>query len=27
VTRANEEGPMGPQAKSIRLLDRGQAPS
>ena len=23
VTRATEEGPMGPQASSVRLLDRG----
>jgi cold shock CspA family protein len=27
VTPSGDEGPMGPQAKSIRLLDRGKAPS
>jgi ribosome-associated translation inhibitor RaiA/cold shock CspA family protein len=27
VTRATEEGPMGPQASSVRLLDRGRAPA
>jgi len=26
VTRAADEGPMGPQASSIRLLDRSKAP-
>ena len=27
VTIATEEGPMGPQASSVRLLDRGKTPS
>ncbi len=27
VTRATEEGPMGPQASSIRLLDRARTPA
>ncbi|MBS0234899.1 MAG: HPF/RaiA family ribosome-associated protein [Proteobacteria bacterium] len=27
VTRAADEGPMGPQASSIRLLDRSRAPA
>jgi ribosomal subunit interface protein len=27
VTRANEEGPMGPQASSIKLLEKAKTPS
>ena len=27
VTRATDEGPMGPQASSIKLLDRAKTPS
>jgi ribosome-associated translation inhibitor RaiA/cold shock CspA family protein len=27
VTRATEEGPMGPQASSVRLLDRARTPA
>jgi ribosome-associated translation inhibitor RaiA/cold shock CspA family protein len=27
VTRSTEEGPMGPQASSVRLLDRSKTPS
>ncbi|HET6389795.1 HPF/RaiA family ribosome-associated protein [Hyphomicrobium sp.] len=27
VTRATDEGPMGPQASSVRLLDRSRAPA
>jgi ribosome-associated translation inhibitor RaiA/cold shock CspA family protein len=27
VTRATEEGPMGPQASSVRLLDRSRTPA
>jgi len=27
VTRSTEEGPMGPQASSVRLLDRSKAPA
>jgi hypothetical protein len=26
VTRAADEGPMGPQASSVRLLDRSRTP-
>jgi hypothetical protein len=26
VTRATDEGPMGPQASSVRLLDRARTP-
>jgi hypothetical protein len=27
VTRATDEGPMGPQASSVRLLDRSRTPA
>lgn len=27
VTRAGDEGPMGPQARSVRILDRSRAPA
>ncbi len=27
VTLANDEGPMGPQASSVRLLDKAMTPS
>ena len=27
VTRATAEGPMGPQASSVRLLNRAQSPA
>jgi cold shock CspA family protein len=27
VTRATDEGPMGPQASSVRLLDRSKTPA